>query len=119
MSGRKTNSNAQPSTVVPSPLPGFINAQAESVTLAIKLQPRASRNEIDARPGPELRIRVTAPPVEAAANEALLRLLAAALDCPRGKVELIRGHTSRNKVVKVHGIPANLILKMLHGTADV
>jgi uncharacterized protein YggU (UPF0235/DUF167 family) len=61
----------------------------------------------------ELRIRVTAPPVDAAANEALLRLLADTLDCPRSKVELLRGHTSRQKVVKVYGIKAREVLTHL------
>jgi len=90
-----------------------MTAQANGVTLAIKLQPRASQNEIGEPNGPELRIRVTAPPVDAAANEALLRLLADTLDCPRSKVELLRGHTARNKVVKVYGLTAATILTKL------
>ena len=72
--------------------------------LAVKLQPRASANDIGEPLGGELRIKVTAPPVDAAANEALVRLLAERLDCPRGRIELVRGHTSRHKVVKLHGI---------------
>jgi hypothetical protein len=94
-------------------LPAFITAQADGVTLAIKLQPRASKNEIGEASGPELRIKVTAPPVDAAANEALLRLLADTLDCPRSKVELIRGHTARHKVVKVYGVTAAAIMAKL------
>jgi uncharacterized protein (TIGR00251 family) len=87
-------------------LPAFLTPQPDGVTLAIKLQPRASKNEICEATGPELRIRVTAPPVDAAANEALLRLLADTLGCPRGKVELIRGQTSRHKTVKIYDITA-------------
>jgi len=79
----------------------------------VKLQPRASKNEIIGPMGSELRIKVTAPPVDAAANEALLRLLAETLDCPRGKVELVRGHTSRHKVIKLHGLDAGTIAAML------
>ena len=85
----------------PAPLPGFLVEHPDGCTLTIRLQPRASRNEILPGPGPELRIRVTAPPVDAAANEALLRLLADTLAWPRGKVELRRGHTSRLKMVKI------------------
>ena len=96
-------------------LPGFITAQPDGVTLAIKLQPRASKNEIGEPQGPELRIRVTAPPVDAAANEALLRLLADTLDCPRGKVELVRGHTARHKIVRIHGATPVAILAKLGG----
>lgn len=90
-----------------------MTVQADGITLAIKLQPRASKNEIGEASGPELRIKVTAPPVDAAANEALLRLLADTLDCPRGKVELIRGHTARHKVVKVYGLTAATTLAAL------
>ncbi len=94
-------------------LPGYLTVQPEGVSLAIKLQPRASANEIGEPLGNELRVKVTAPPVDAAANEALVRLLAEALDCPRGKVELIRGHTSRHKIVKLHGISAAQVLAKL------
>lgn len=94
-------------------LPKFLTLQKGGVSLAIKLQPRASSDEIGEPVGDELRIRVTAPPVDSAANEALLRLLAEALDCPRGNVELIRGNTSRRKVVKVHGVTVEAVLAKL------
>ena len=81
--------------------------------LAIKLQPRASDNAIGEMQGDELRAKVTAPPVDSAANEALLRLLADVLDCGRNHVELIRGGTSRHKVVKVHGMSPEEIVKRL------
>lgn len=89
-----------------SPLPAFLSVQPDGVSLAIKLQPRASVNEIGEPQGNELRVKVTAPPVEAAANEALIRLLAERLDCPRNRVEILRGHTSRHKVIKLHGFSA-------------
>ena len=94
-------------------IPNFIRAQKDGVCLAVKLQPRASRNEIGAPLGDELKIKVTAPPVDAAANEALLRLLADVLDCPRGKVELVRGHSSRHKVIKLHGLTAAVAAQKL------
>ena len=91
-------------------LPGFLTVQPDGVSLAIKLQPRASVNEIGGPLGNELRIKVTAPPVDAAANEALLRLLAETLDCPRRAVVLLRGQTSRHKIVKLRGISAAHVL---------
>jgi uncharacterized protein (TIGR00251 family) len=91
---------------MPPALPACLKPQPDGVLLAVKLQPRASKNEIAGLLGGELRIKVTAPPVDAAANEALVRLLAETLDCPRGKVELIRGHTSRHKTLKLHGLDA-------------
>ena len=94
-------------------LPGFLSVQSDGVSLAIKLQPRASANEIGEPLANELRIKVTAPPVDAAANEALIRLLAERLDCPRGRIELQRGHTSRHKVVKLHGFTAQEVLRRM------
>jgi uncharacterized protein (TIGR00251 family) len=100
-------------SIPPPELPGFLTQHADGATLAIKLQPRASRTEIGELSGSALRIKVTAPPVDSAANEALIRLLAETLDCPRGHVELIRGQTSRNKVVKIHGLTAAEVLLRL------
>ena len=85
-------------------MPNFIHGQPDGVLLSVKLQPRASANEIGEVLADELRVKVAAPPVDAAANEALLRLLADVLDCPRNRPELIRGHTSRHKIVKIYGI---------------
>jgi uncharacterized protein (TIGR00251 family) len=78
----------------------------DGLLLAIKVQPRASANDIGEPLGDELRVKVTAPPVDSAANEAVLRLLAERLDCARNQVQLVRGQTSRHKVVKVVGISA-------------
>jgi uncharacterized protein len=94
-------------------LPSFLRIQKDAVLIAIKLQPRASANEIGQPLGDELRIKVTAPPVDAAANEALVRLLADMLDRPRNQVELIRGHTSRHKVVKVYGLSPEVTAEKL------
>jgi uncharacterized protein (TIGR00251 family) len=85
-------------------LPSYLRADAGGVWLSIKLQPRASANEIGEPLGSELRIKVTAPPVDSAANEALIELLAGKLDCARNRLELVRGQTSRHKVVRVHGM---------------
>jgi uncharacterized protein (TIGR00251 family) len=95
--------------------PGFLRVEADEVLLSVKLQPRASANEIGEPIGNELRIKVTAPPVDSAANEALIRLLAETLDCPRNRIELVRGNTSRHKLLKLHGISAEVALAKLAG----
>jgi uncharacterized protein (TIGR00251 family) len=100
------------------PLPGFLRAHLDGTLLSVKLQPRASRNEICAPLGDELKIKVTAPPVDAAANQALVELLAEKLDCPRGSVELIRGHTSRHKTVMLHGFKPEAVLHRLSAGAS-
>jgi uncharacterized protein (TIGR00251 family) len=93
-------------------LPHYLRAQPDGTLLSVKLQPRASANELAGALGDELRIKVTAPPVDAAANQALLELLADTLDCPRGRVELVRGHTSRHKTVKLHGFKPEEVVAM-------
>ena len=97
-------------------MPSFLTPHGDAVHLSVKVQPRASRNEIVGAVGNELRIKVTAPPVEAAANEALLALLADKLGCPRGAVRLVRGHTSRHKTVAIQGFSASeAMAKLLPG----
>ena len=96
-------------------LPAFLQQKAEGVLLSIKLQPRASANEIGQALGSELRVKVTAPPVDSAANEALVRLVADKLDWPRARVELVRGKTSRHKTVMVLGARAEHVLGKLNG----
>ena len=98
-----------------TPFPGFLRAQPDGTFLSVKLQPRASANEIGEPLGDELRIKVTAPPVDAAANEALIKLLAEKLDCARGRIELVRGHKSRHKVIKLHGFTVEEVRQKLFG----
>ena len=95
------------------PPASFLKETAGGTLLSVKLQPRASKNEICAPLGDELKIKVTAPPVDAAANQALVELLAEKLSCSRGKVELLRGQTSRHKTVMLHGFAPVEILPLL------
>ncbi len=93
--------------------PGFITVHNGAVCLAVKVQPRASKNEIGGAIGNELKIKVTAPPVDSAANEALVRFLAERLDCPRSSVQLLRGHTSRHKIISIQGLAPTEVLANL------
>ena len=68
------------------------------------MQPRASRNEVAGLRGAEVRVRITAPPVDGAANDALIQFLAAALGLSRADVTLLTGQGSRSKVVSARGI---------------
>lgn len=88
----------------------FLRTQAGDVLLSVKLQPRATKNEIGEPRGEELKIKVTAPPEDAAANQALVELLAAKLNCSRGKIEILRGHKSRHKILKLHGFAENQVV---------
>jgi hypothetical protein len=84
----------------------YLTTHETGIVLAVKLLPRAARNEIGPALGNEIKIRITAPPVDGAANEALVRFLAETLGCPRSAVQIVRGHSSRHKTVAVAGIGA-------------
>ena len=82
----------------------FLKDGTGGTYIAIKVQPRASKNEIGPALGNELKIKVTAPPVDAAANEAVIELLADTLDCAKSKVQITKGQTSRHKTIFVAGM---------------
>jgi uncharacterized protein (TIGR00251 family) len=90
----------------------------DGLLLSIKVQPRASANAIGEPLGNELRIKVTAPPVDSAANEAVLRLLVERLDCARSQIELVRGKASRHKVIKVYGLSVASVIERLRPPAS-
>ena len=81
-----------------------ISATATGVLFRIRVQPRASRDEVAGPVGDAIRVRLVAPPVDGAANEALVRFLAACLKVPRSAVELVSGRSSRTKLVAVAGL---------------
>jgi uncharacterized protein (TIGR00251 family) len=95
--------------------PAFIKSHPEGTLLSVNVQPRASRNEIGEPLGAELRIKVTAAPVDSAANLAVIKLLAGKLQVGRNCVELVRGQTSRHKVFKISGISPENLTRALGG----
>jgi uncharacterized protein len=72
--------------------------------IAVRIAPRASRDSIGATLGGEVIVRVTAPPVDGRANEALIRLLAKRLKVGRRAVSVVQGRHSRRKVVEIRGL---------------
>jgi uncharacterized protein len=80
--------------------------------VSVRVTPRASRDDV-ALEGNRLHIRLHAPPVEGAANTALVALLAKRLSVPRRSVSLERGETSREKVLAIAGLSADEFWKRL------
>ena len=84
---------------------------------AVRLTPRAKRDEIAAvvelNGRPALAVRLTARPVEGAANKALVALLADRLGVPKSAVTIEAGHTSRLKIVRVRGVTEDALLRLL------
>jgi uncharacterized protein len=80
-----------------------------SVSFTVRVQPRASRDEIVGEYHEGLKIRLTAPPVDDRANEALCRFLASRLKVPLAAVRIASGGRSRTKRVEVNGVTAEMI----------
>jgi uncharacterized protein len=79
----------------------------------VHVQPRASRTGLAGQHGDALKVRLAAPPVDGAANEALVRFLAELLGVPRSAVRLERGTTGRSKLVAVDGLTPEGALRRL------
>lgn len=78
---------------------------ANSARITVRLQPRASRDEIVGfNDEGALRVRVKAPPVDGAANSALVQLLAKVLGISKSSVALVSGATARNKIIEITGL---------------
>lgn len=81
---------------------GYYQWQGERLVLQLRVQPRASRDEIVGPHGEEaLKIRITAPPVEGKANAHLIRFLAKAFGVSRSQVSLLGGDSSRSKRIAI------------------
>jgi uncharacterized protein (TIGR00251 family) len=73
------------------------------LTFAVRVVPRASRSEIAGEHNGALRIRIAAAPVDGAANQELIRLLAKSFKLPQNAVEIVSGAGSKAKVVRITG----------------
>lgn len=84
-----------------------------NIRVSVYIQPRAKRTEVAGRHGSDLKIRIAAPPVDHAANEALLAFVAQRLGVPQRNVRLIAGVTSRRKVLESEGVTAHQVEVLL------
>jgi uncharacterized protein len=80
------------------------DSNKKAILLKIYLQPKSSKNEVVGPYRDGIKVKVTAPPIEGKANEALIRLLAKTLDVPPSRIEIIKGHHSREKTLKISGV---------------
>jgi uncharacterized protein (TIGR00251 family) len=89
-----------------------LTCTGESVSFRVKVAPRASRSAIQGLHAGALKVSLTAPPVEGAANQALCELLAKQLGVAKRAVEIVQGQSARLKTVRVTGVSAEAVLAL-------
>lgn len=86
---------------------------SEGLRLQVMVIPRSSRNQIVGESGGALKIKITAPPVEGEANQALVAFLSARLKISKGRVILSKGEASRYKTIDIKGINRDQLIEKL------
>jgi uncharacterized protein len=86
-----------------SEIPAYIHRSGDAVIVDAFVQPRSAKNALVGLHGRALKVKVTAPPVDGKANEAIEELFAHWLNLRRGSVEVVAGHSSRHKRIRVSG----------------
>jgi uncharacterized protein (TIGR00251 family) len=90
-----------------------LTVRGTGVRFAVHVQPRASRSEVAGIHGNALKVRLQAPPVDGAANAALVEFLAESVGVPRRAVRVVAGETSRSKVVEVDDLAPAAVERLL------
>jgi uncharacterized protein (TIGR00251 family) len=83
------------------------------ITFAIRVHPRAKKNAVTGTLGDALKLSLTAPPADGRANAAVIEFFAGILRLPRSSITIAAGESSRNKVVRVAGISADVLEQRL------
>jgi uncharacterized protein (TIGR00251 family) len=86
-----------------------ISEHDAGITFSVHLQPRSSKNEMCGLQGDALKIRLTSPPVDDAANRHLIEFISKTLEIPKSRVSIVSGTKSRHKKVQVEGVTADSI----------
>ena len=86
-----------------------------SIAFTVRVIPRASRSEVVGEYDGSLKVKIAAPPVDGAANEEVVKLIAKAFGRPRANIEILSGHTSRTKRLRVSGGSARRLLELAAG----
>jgi len=90
-----------------------VSISGNEAKISLSVYPNASRNEIMGFTDGVLRVKVSAPPVKGKANKELTDYLSRLLGVDRGSVSIIKGHTTRNKVVAIDGLSWEKVMKRL------
>jgi uncharacterized protein (TIGR00251 family) len=98
---------------------GFVLNHPSGLAFRVHVQPRSSRNQVVGVHGDALKVKLTAPPVEGAANSACIAFMADALGVAKSALSIISGHTGRRKTLLIACAPdrVSLLRKRLEGLA--
>jgi uncharacterized protein (TIGR00251 family) len=88
----------------------------EAARIEVRVQPKSGRNDVVPAGDGKLKVYVTAAPERGKANEAAISLLAARLGVAKGRISILRGHRSKNKVMLIEGLDARAVLGRLDAT---
>jgi hypothetical protein len=91
----------------------WLTPSDDGVIMAVYVQPRASKNEIVGVQGDELKVRLTSPPAEGAANKLCGEFFARLLGVAKGEVVLVAGHRSRHKRLFIRGVTTDEVSAVL------
>ena len=89
------------------------NTYQNGICFSAILQPRSSKNEVTGIYKDARKIRLTSPPVDGAANKSCLRFISKWLEIAPSEISIIRGHSSKNKIIKVMGLSKKQFLEIL------
>ena len=91
----------------------MINMSISTVKISVRVHAGAARNEVMGLTDGVLQVRVSAPPIKGKANKELIVFLSRLLGVGKSKIDIIRGHTTRNKVIAINGLSQEDIMKRL------
>lgn len=95
-----------------------VRQHGTAVRVTVRVQPRAARSRVEGMHGEAWRVRVQAPPVDGAANQAVCDLLAEALHLPKRNLRVVSGASSRTKVIEIDGISAEIVRARLTAATE-
>ena len=97
----------------------WLHVKGDGVLLTLHIQPGAKKTEVVGLHGDALKLRLAAPPVDGKANDALIAFLAARLDIPKSRLELVSGQTSRRKCVAVSDVDVAEVERRLQSQTNL
>jgi uncharacterized protein (TIGR00251 family) len=95
-----------------------ISDSPKGASFAVRIHPRAKKNAITGEMGDALKLSLTTPPVEGRANEACIEFFAKLLNVSRSSVTIAAGESSRNKIIRVAGLTAGEIERLLQAAVQ-